>query len=87
MKKFLLAGLVLMSSSAFASEAVLVCRQSGFMDYKTSTPFSLQCGSSSTYECENNLRQQLESQYGSLTRACESALGGAWYSDRIKIKY
>lgn len=85
-KSIFLVGAILISNTAFAGQAVLKCRTSGFVDYNSKVAFSSNCNSSE-YQCKQNLERDLKNKYGSLTSACEKALGGSWYSDGVRYKY
>jgi hypothetical protein len=89
MKKTLIIAAILSFASVevlASSTATLVCRQSGGVGHKKADAYSIQCSGMSS-ECKTELESQLTSKFGSLTVACEKALGGSWYWDYTRVDY
>jgi hypothetical protein len=83
--------LLLLSNQLFAMKAVVTCRTGGII-HKSHDAIGINCGNSSSYQCENNLKNYLNSKYGTndhyyaMKKVCRQ-LGGDWYPDRVRIRY
>lgn len=79
-------------SEAIASQAIAVCRTSGLIGDRV-TIASLPCGSNTSSECLNNIREAFKQKYGqsdaisALNEACDDIPNGLWYADDFKIEY
>ena len=92
MKKKLFLGLIILTNSLVASNAVLVCRTSGLF-HKTHTAISMPCNSLSSYECEEKLKNALKAQYNkynsydAMNEVCDKLSSSVvWYPVGIKIR-
>ena len=93
MKKLLVIFLFsfLVGGELFAMKAVLVCRTSGII-HKSMDTISMDCGNTSSYQCEQNFKNALKRKYGTYDvydaekKVCNQ-IRGVWYPDTIKIRY
>ena len=94
MKKLILGSVFvcLISSELFAMKAILVCRTNG-ISYKTMDTIGIDCGNSSSFECQRKLENAIINKYGGIdayyaeSRACHKIINGGWYPHKIKIEY
>ena len=93
MKKLFI-GLMLscfIGGNLFAMKAVVVCRTSGVI-HKSLDTVSMNCGSSSDFDCKRDFENALKNQYNvydvydAEKKVCNQ-LSGNWYPDDIKIRY